>query len=61
MQQAADHLLGDNDFRNFCKMDVEHVLTFRCINCWFLRLFLKTTSKTVTGQLHYQLLVHMIT
>lgn len=22
-------MLGDHDFRNFCKMDVEHVLSFR--------------------------------
>ena len=29
MQQAAGYLVGEHDFRNFCKMDVEHVLTFR--------------------------------
>lgn len=29
MQRAADFMLGDHDFRNFCKMDVEHVLSFR--------------------------------
>ena len=32
MQQAASYLVGEHDFRNFCKMDVEHVLTFRCLN-----------------------------
>lgn len=29
VQQAAGHLVGEHDFRNFCKMDVEKVHTFR--------------------------------
>jgi len=29
MQQAADQLVGDHDFRNFCKMDVITVSNFR--------------------------------
>ena len=32
MQQAAGYLVGEHDFRNFCKMDVEHVLTFRLLS-----------------------------
>lgn len=29
MHRAAQGFLGDHDFRNFCKMDVEHVVDFR--------------------------------
>ena len=29
MQQAAKHFIGEHDFRNFCKMDLEHVKSFR--------------------------------
>jgi len=28
MKQAAQLLVGEHDFRNFCKMDVEHVANF---------------------------------
>ena len=28
MRVAADHLVGPHDFRNFCKLDVEHVHSF---------------------------------
>ena len=29
MQQAAAYFIGEHDFRNFCKMDLEHVKSFR--------------------------------
>ena len=29
MRQAASHFIGEHDFRNFCKMDLEHVKSFR--------------------------------
>ena len=29
MQQAAALFVGEHDFRNFCKMDLEHVKSFR--------------------------------
>eukprot|EP00741_Cyanophora_paradoxa_P003508 tig00000711_g3406.t1 len=29
MREAAGHLVGDHDFRNFCKMDALHVSNFR--------------------------------
>lgn len=28
MKEASDLIIGIHDFRNFCKMDVEHVKTF---------------------------------
>lgn len=32
MNRAAQHFLGEHDFRNFCKIDVEHVTNFcRCM------------------------------
>lgn len=27
MNEAAQHLIGEHDFRNFCKMDVENGVT----------------------------------
>ena len=29
MQEAAAHFTGDHDFRNFCKVDAQHVSSFR--------------------------------
>lgn len=29
MQEAAQHFIGEHDFRNFCKMDIENVTNFR--------------------------------
>lgn len=29
MQQSATYFLGEHDFRNFCKLDLEHVKSFR--------------------------------
>ena len=29
MQQSARHFVGEHDFRNFCKLDLEHVKSFR--------------------------------
>ncbi len=29
MQEAAGHFVGDHDFRNFCKVDAQHVSSFR--------------------------------
>jgi tRNA pseudouridine38/39 synthase len=29
MQQAASHFVGEHDFRNFCKVDAQHVSNFR--------------------------------
>ena len=29
MHQAASYFIGEHDFRNFCKMDLEHVKSFR--------------------------------
>ena len=29
MQEAATHFVGDHDFRNFCKVDAQHVSNFR--------------------------------
>lgn len=29
MREAAEHFVGEHDFRNFCKMDVENVTNFR--------------------------------
>lgn len=29
MREAANHFVGEHDFRNFCKMDVENVTNFR--------------------------------
>ncbi len=29
MQQSASHFVGEHDFRNFCKLDLEHVKSFR--------------------------------
>jgi tRNA pseudouridine38/39 synthase len=29
MQEAAGHFAGDHDFRNFCKVDAQHVSSFR--------------------------------
>jgi len=29
MREAAQHFVGEHDFRNFCKMDVENVTNFR--------------------------------
>lgn len=40
MQQAAKHLLGEHDFRNFCKMDVQQVNSFRCGHCLHVLAFL---------------------
>ena len=31
MQQAADAFLGQHDFRNFCKVDAEHIK--HCVRC----------------------------
>lgn len=28
MQEAASHFVGEHDFRNFCKVDAEHVKNF---------------------------------
>lgn len=28
MQEAAAHFVGEHDFRNFCKIDAEHVKNF---------------------------------
>ena len=28
MQEAAAHFIGEHDFRNFCKVDAEHVKNF---------------------------------
>lgn len=28
MQEAAAHFIGEHDFRNFCKIDAEHVKNF---------------------------------
>ena len=29
MQQSATYFVGEHDFRNFCKLDLEHVKSFR--------------------------------
>lgn len=29
MQEAAAHFVGNHDFRNFCKVDAQHVCNFR--------------------------------
>ena len=29
MQQSASYFVGEHDFRNFCKLDLEHVKSFR--------------------------------
>ena len=29
MQQSAAYFVGEHDFRNFCKLDLEHVKSFR--------------------------------
>ena len=35
MQRAAQHFIGEHDFRNFCKMDLEHVKSFRRTMLYF--------------------------
>ena len=48
MQQAAKRLIGEHDFRNFCKMDVGNgvVTFFRRIDDIRIRLLADNASKT---------------